>query len=571
LASSYWDKWWQQKASRRRVLGTGAAAGVGVAGMALVGCGDDDDDGPSGTGTAAPGATTAAPTSAAAKPVAGGTYRYIGGPIGGLLDPHRTNTPYESAVIWHWAGNFLMRFNVKDGLPEPDLAAAQPEIPGDGTLLTFKIRPEAKFQQTAPVNGRNVTAEDVKLTFERIKGLGAKSPRSGNYVNVDSITAIDNLTVQFKLKAPQADLLNVMSDQYEIILPKEISSRGEEAVKVPADIIGSGPYQLVTYEAGKGFEMKKRPDGYWRKDVAFLDGNKYTHQTDNQQKANALRAGEVDATDGPVDIVKTFQNDAKYNILRATSPARDCLLINHTKDRYKDLRIRQALWRAIDRRQVYEKAFGGGGVIGGAMTPAATSWVLPEKDLLQLPGFGDRAKEIAEAKKLLAAAGVPDGFEETITTVTAFSAELINDVLVANLADVGIKLKTENIGNDFSVFLQREIKGEYNLASTIFLSGPYPDAQLVIYHHTTKGSRNYGKYGTPELDAKLDKQSTIYDFKQRQALVFEIQRDIANNPGPGWTGSRIGFGINGAHVQNDTATGFAAGYDTAENVWFKKA
>jgi peptide/nickel transport system substrate-binding protein len=188
-----------------------------------------------------------------------------------------------------------------------------------------------------------------------------------------------------------------------------------------------------------------------------------------------------------------------------------------------------------------------------------------------MPGFGPRATELAEAKKLLAAAGVPDGFEETVTTVTAFQADLLNDVFVGNLAEIGIKLKTENIGNDFSVFLQREIRGEYNLASTLFLSGPYPDAQLVIYHHTAKGSRNYGKYGSPELDAKLDKQSTLYDVKARQALVFEIQRDIINNPGPAWAGSRIGFGVASSALQNVKATPFAAGYNPAENYWFKRA
>ena len=568
-SNNYWDRYWQQRQSRRRLLGAAGAAGAGVAGLALVGCGDDDDGGkPTATASAAASASASA---AAAKPVPGGTYKVVGGPIGGLLDPHRTNTPFESAVIWHWAGNFLIRFNIKDGLPEPDLASAMPEIPGDGTLLTFKLRPEAKFQNKAPVNGRTVDAEDVKATFERIAGLGAKSPRSGNYKNVDSITAIDKTTVQFKLKAPQADLLNVMSDQYELIIPKEVAARGEEAIKTPDDVVGSGPYELASYEAGKGFSMKKRADGYWKKDVAWFDGNEYTNQTDNQQKANAVRTGQVDATDLPIDLIKQFDKDPKFQIVSAPNPTRECLLINHTKDRYKDVRIRQAIWRAIDRKAVYEKVFGGGGIAGGPMTPAAKSWVLPEKELITLPGFGPRDKELAEAKKLLAAAGVPDGFEDTITTVTAFSADQLTDVFIGNLREIGIKLNTENVGNDFSVFLQREIKGEYSLAGTLFLSGPYPDAQLVLYHHTTKGSRNYGKYGSAELDAKLDKQSTLYDFKQRQAAVFEIQRDIINNPGPGWAGSRIGFGVLASYVQNAFATPFAAGFGVAENYWFKKS
>lgn len=574
MANSYWDRYWQQRRSRRTVLGTGATMGLGAAGFALVGCGDDDDDG-GASPTSGSGSPAASASPAAAKPVAGGTYRYIGGPIGGVLDPHRTNTPFESAVIWHWAGNFLVRFGIKDGLPEPDLAEKMPEIP-EPTKLIFKIRPEAKFQNKAPVNGRAVTSEDVKLTFERIKGLGAKSPRSGNYVNVDSITTPDKQTVEFKLKVPQADILNVMSDQYELIIPKELGYLADGAIdqegfKTPDTVIGSGPYELVNYEAGKGFEMRKRPDGYWKKDVAWLDGNKYTHQPDNQAKANALRAGEVDATDLPVDLIKTFDKDPKYNIVSAPNPTRECLLINHTKDRYKDPRVRQALWRAIDRKAVYDKVFGGAGIPGGAMSPAGKSWVLPENELTKLPGFGPRATELSEAKKLLEAAGLGSGFEENIMTANAFSADLLNDVFVANLAELGIKLKTESVGNDFNIMLRRQIAGDYNLAATLFLSGPYPDAQLVIYHHTTKGSRNYGKYGTPELDAMLDKQSQEYDFKKRQAIVFDIQKYIANNPGPGWAGSRIGFGITQSYVQNVAATPFAAGFNPAENYWYKKS
>jgi ABC-type transport system substrate-binding protein len=196
--------------------------------------------------------------------------------------------------------------------------------------------------------------------------------------------------------------------------------------------------------------------------------------------------------------------------------------------------------------------------------------VLPESELVKLGGFRDRATDLKDAKALLSAAGLANGFDETITTVTAFNVDLVNAVFVSNLKEVGINLTTENIGTDFAVFLGREIKREYNLAATLFLSGPYPDAQLYIYHHTgPAGSRNYGDYGSPELDAKLDKQRTIYNNTERKPLVLEIQRDIINNPGPGWVGSRIGFGVGNAKVKNLTATPFLAGYDDAENVWIK--
>ena len=572
--SSYWDNYWRRRrVSRRSVIAGGSAAALGLATMAVAGCGggdDDDDEGATGGGAQL---TPVAPTpDTAEKPVAGGTLRLMGGPIGSLIDIHRTNTPWESAFLWHWCGNFLMRFQkMAPYLPEPDLAAAQPEITDGGTTLIFKLRPEAKWQNKPPVNGRQVTAEDVKASFERIKALGAKSPRSGNYAVVDSIEAIDATTVRFKLKAPKADLLNAMADQYDLVIPKEIAARGEDAITKLEDVVGSGPYEAAAFEAGQRIAVKKRPDGYWKPNTAWVDGAEVENQTDNQALVNAIRANQTDSVSIPADLARQFENDANFYILRAPNPTRECLLINHTKERYKDLRVRQALWRAVDRKQVYDNVYAGAGIIGGAMTPAAAGWVLPDAELAKLPGFGKRADEIKEAKALLAAAGYPDGFEETIMTATAFSANLVTDVIVSNLREVGIRLTIDNVGTDFATMLRRQIAGEYNLAGTLFLSGPYPDAQLLIYHHSdpAKGTRNYGKFADPEIDRLLDQQSAEFDYEKRKQIVFEIQRKLATAPGPVWIGSRILFFVNNKRVRNAVATPFLAGYDDAEDVWIK--
>lgn len=550
------------------ISGTAVA---GAAGFAVVGCGGgDDDDDTNGNGdsrlTPVSGET---PTDE--NPVTGGTLRSVGGPIGSLLDIHRTNTPWESSGVWHWAGNFLMRFStVEPFLPEPDLAADQPEITDDGTRLIFKLRPEAKWQQRDPANGRQVVAEDIKASFERIKALGALSPRSGNYVNVETITAVDDTTVEFKLKAPQADLLSAMSDQYDLIIPREIAARGEEAIKGAQDVVGSGPYELVDFQPGQSIQMRRRADGYWKKDTAWLDGWQATNQVDPQQRVNALRSGQADSTDLPADLAQTFEGDDNFIISSAPNPTRECLLINHNIERYKDPRVRLALSRGINRQQVYDTVFAGGGLPSGPMTPAAFAWALPEEELVKLPGYGNRDDEIREAKALLTAAGLPDGFEETILTATAFNTNEVNDVVVSNLRDIGVRLTTENVGTDFALFLGREIRREYQLATTLFLSGPYPDAQLFIYHHTPPaGSRNYGDYGSAELDEMLQRQRGIYDFDERLPLVHDIQRYIIENNGPAWIGSRIGFYVRSAKVRGAVAHPFLAGYDDAENVWLK--
>ncbi len=571
-SSDYWNRYWRsQRFSRRRVLATTGTGAVGAAGLALVGCGDDDDDngGTGPTATTPPG-TQPTPTPDPDTPEPGGILRTVDGPVGSLLDIHRTNTPFESAGVWHWAGNFLVRFGIQEPhLPEPDLAMAQPEITDDGLTLTFTLNPEAKWQDRAPVSGRAVDAEDVVATFERIKNPETTSPRAGNYSNVESITAIDAQTVQFKLMAPQADLLNAMSDQYDLIIPKEIAERGVNAIQSAADVIGSGPYELSNFEAGQRIQMTKRQDGYWKPNTAWLDGWDVVNQPDNQAKSNALRAGEADYLGLPVDLAAEYENDANFRITFAPNPTRECLLINHNREPYNNPMVRQALSMAINRPQVYELAFSGGGQVGGPMSPAAAPWIIPDEELFTLPGYRDRNTELTEARALLSAAGFPDGFEDSILTVTAFTVDLVNDVIVSNLADIGVRLTTENIGTDFAVFLGREVAREYTLASTLFLSGPYPDAQLYIYHHSTNGSRNYGDYSDPEVDAMLEQQRGIYDYEERRAIVLDIQRKLINEPGPAWIGSRVLYTVSNTRVRNIRSFPFLNGFNGAENVWLK--
>jgi peptide/nickel transport system substrate-binding protein len=582
--SNYWSRYWRERrSSRRRFIGSASALGAGAAGLALVGCGGDDDDDSNDGATPAAGngspaasatqGTGSQPTQSSDTPQPGGILRTVGGPIGAMLDIHRTNTPYISAGLWHYCANMLIRFNAYEpnvGMPEPDLAVDLPETPEE-TRLIFKLHPNAKWHDKAPVNGRNVTAEDVKATFDRIRNPEVLSPRAGTFASVDQVNVIDDTTVEFVLSQPDADLLNAMADQYNLIIPKEIADRGKDAIQTLDDVIGSGPYVPEAFAAGERISVRKRPDGYWKENVAWMDGWDMTQVVDPQQQVNALRAGQADSVAIPVDLAIGFENDPDYYITSAPNPTRECLLIHHGKPPFDNPQVRQALWRAIDRQQVYDQVFGeGGGKPGGAMTPAAVAWVLPEDELSQMPGFRDRDTELKEAKDLLSAAGFPDGFDTSILTATAFDVDKTTEVLVANLREIGVNASIENVGTDFAVFLGREVEGSYELAGTLFLSGPYPDAQLYAYHHSVNGSRNYGHYSNPDMDRMLDEQSAIYDYEERLAKVNDIERELINNPGPGWIGSRIGFSVISTRVVGAVATPFLASYDDAENVWLRQ-
>jgi peptide/nickel transport system substrate-binding protein len=565
--SDYWQKFQRERRTRRRFLAGATGAAAGVAALTTVGCAPAEDP-----AQPTPPANGVAPTpTPAEQPVRGGTLRGMG-VVGTVIDPHRTLTWQETTML-QWCCNFLVRWNKLEPYPvEADLAATLPEITDGGTTFIFKLRPEAKWQNRPPVNGRQVTAEDIKANFERIMNPDTVSPRRGNYAAVDSIEAVDATTVRFKLKVPMVDLLNVMADQYDLMIPKEIAARGRDAITRAEDVIGSGPYEAVRHEAGALWELRRRPDGYWKPNTAWLDGVRITNQTDATLQKAALLADEIDFVHVfQADLARGLEGDPNLNIQTAIWPVREVMLIRHDLERYRDVRVRQALWRAIDRKAVYETVFAGQGAPGGAVGPVATAWVLPEAELAKLPGFGNRADEVREARALLSAAGLADGFDERIITASVGLVDRVTDVYVANLREVGIRLSVDSVGVDWATKVRRRQGREFNLAATLLIGGPYPDAQLNLKHHSdpAKGTRNYGNLGDPELDRLMDQQSTEFDAERRRAIVWDLQRRLAERPGPGWTGSRFIIDIVNKRVRNKVATSFASGYDEAEDVWMK--
>jgi peptide/nickel transport system substrate-binding protein len=555
------------RVGRRRALAT---AGISVGAMTIAAaCGGDGDGGTTGSSRDLPQgqAGQAAPTG---EPKRGGVLRSAAGPLGAELDIHRTNTPFESAGIWHWAGNFLVRFNREFNI-EPDLAASMPEITDGGTTLTFKLNPQAKWQQRPPANGRSADSEDVKFTFERIKDPKTGSPRASFFANVDRIETPDATTVVVRTKVPEADLMAKMSDQYQIIVPKEWAA-SDRPVTSAADVVGTGPYVLDSHVLDQGFRMSRRPDGYWKPNTAWLDGWDFRRVDDQQAQLAAARADQIDSVGITGDQLPEFEQDkARWYVLQSRNPTRECLLLNQNRDFYKDVRVRQAIWRGVERKQIYDIVFAGLGIPGGPMTPAATPWVLPDEELEKLPGFKrDRNAELQEARQLLSAAGYANGFDDVMTTVTAFNTNEQADLYVPQLQRIGVRYRLENVGTDFNVFLQREIRREYSAAATLFLSGALPDAQLNQYHYTG-ASRNYADYSNPQLDAMMDAQSREFDVNRRRQLVYDIQRELIINPsGFIWVGSRVGATAYRTYYKGVWVGNFLAGYPAAENGYLDK-
>jgi peptide/nickel transport system substrate-binding protein len=334
-----------------------------------------------------------------------------------------------------------------------------------------------------------------------------------------------------------------------------------------ADVVGSGPYEAEAFDAMRA-RMTRRRDGYWGNNAGFLDACNIILQPDDASRANALLDRTADIATLPAVLAQLFKGRPDFAVTTAPLTSRHVLFVNHTAVRYRDLRVRQAVSRALDRVAFYGPY--GTGVAGGPMSPAAVTWAVPESDLRTLPGYRDRETDRKDAASLLGAAGtLPDGFEDTLLTSAAEGLPELASRMAVDLAEAGIHLRVVELGGDYRELQTRLAAGDFTLALGVAVAGPYPDAQLYAYHHSRSGGANYGKYINAALDAKLDRQRILLDANERVRLVQEIQKEIITNPGPAWIGSPLEWRVAGPHAGGARAHPFLAGYDDAERLSFR--
>ena len=539
--ADYWEKYWRDRTSRRRFLGTAGAAGVGAAGLALVGCGDGDSTsgGANTLATATPGAA-ASPTSA--DPLAGvkrgGVYKGVNTGDPPSIDPYGTLSFLTKRVASFSYGRlYKYRTDPKvepaSVLPAPDVAAGAEASP-DGLKWTIKLRPGLKFHNVAPVNGRAVTSDDVKFSWGR--ATEAKNTNATQLKFVDKVEYPDASTVAFTLKAPNAAFLDILADANLLqIMPTEAEGKFDPAKLM----IGSGPWIFDSYTPSEKFVYKKNPDWY-EKGYPLMDGVEIAIIPEYANRKAQFLAGNLHETDlngedlvGTRDQVKGVQLSGElrgalgffYFDADASSPVQDA-------------RVRQAISMCIDRDALTDlgynikqlKAAGLDVKTGwNNMIPAGVTryWLDPQgKDI------GDTAKyfkyNLAEAKKLMEAAGKGAGFEIKYQYVqnrygAAFDA--IAEAQIGYLAGIGIKANVE-IQDYNAKYITQTFAG--NFTGVAF--GPetsFPEAGQFPLRQFTDNPLNHGKVKDAELARLANEQQAAPTEEKRKAIFWDIQRKNA--------------------------------------------
>lgn len=563
----YWDRYWQANRSRRNFLSSLGIAGAGAAGLALVGCGDDDNDGGSKTqvslATPTPGAqATATPSDPFANAKRGGTLRIALAAEPPTIDPYG-NASYLTKFLSTFVYSRLYKFNAGPGVkrgdlkPVPDLVESTETSP-DGLTWTMKLR-DAKFHNVAPVNGRAVDTDDVKFSWGRV--TDPKWSASAQWSFVDKVEYIDQKTFKFTLKAPNAAFLDNLADTQFWVMPKEADGGYSPAKQQ----IGTGPWVFGEYVPSQGLKYKKNPDWYY-KGFPLMDEVDAAIIPNYSNRLAQFQAKKLDLCD-PVgdDLVPLKSQMSDVKLIGSVPNLLNWIIFDSNPDSpwAKDPRVRLAVSMAQDRDGITDLAYNvkklkaAGLDMQGPWSnciPAGLDrfWLDP-----QGPNAGEGAKyfkyDVAEAKKLLAAAGFPNGFSAKYqypATVYGAAFNTMAEASIQFFSAIGIKLDVE-VQDYASKYITQTFKGDFT-GITFGGETQFPEGGGYVNRMFTDNPLNHARVKDPTLMDLAKKQQSELDPAKRREIINEIQRYHATKMYyvPGQWGAATTFASALGNIEN---------------------
>ncbi len=443
------------------------------------------------------------------------------------LDPHSQNHATTLALLQHnYEG--LVRYSAKYEV-EPALATKWTFI--SPTQVRFELRKGVKFHDGTPF-----TADDVVFSFGRVRHPNATL--SASVSGVTEVKKIDDHTVDFILSAPNPILLRNAINFY--IMSKSWSEKNRTTVVqdyknkeenfASRNAMGTGPYKITGWTPEQRLTMTVNTD-WWDKNASNIKDVVYTPIKSDPTRVAALLSGDVDMlTDLPTQDVARLRNDSKVKILdgpevRTIFLAPDVgspeLKYSNVKGKnpFADKRVRQALNQSIDRVAIQRN------IMRGLSIPAG---------LMVAPGVNGHTTELDQpakvdydgAKKLLADAGYPDGFEFRLNCPNNryVNDEEICQAIVAMWARIGVKatLMAENMAT-FSQKFQNFDSSMYMLGWGVATYDAQYTIQALVRTRTAgaDGNFNFSKISDPVVDRLTDAMKTEVDATKRNGEIRE--------------------------------------------------
>ncbi len=449
----------------------------------------------------------------------------------------------DPAIGYDWQ-NWSMIKSLFDGLMdyEPgttkltkDLAEDY-KISDDGKTFTFTLRKGVKFH-----NGRELTADDVKYSIERVVDPKTQSPGAGFFGSINGfedasagktetlsgITVVDPYTIKFELSRPDATFLHVLAINFAHVVPKEeVEKYGADFGKHP---VGSGAFKMTEWTLGQRLVFERFPD-YWNKDLPKLDQITFEFGQEPVVALLRLQKGEIDIPGDGIPPAKFIEvkDDPQFKdlIIRGGQLHTGYVTMNVKIKPFDNAKVRQAVNMAINKDRIVR-------IINGRAVPA--NQPLPPT----MPGYAKDYKgyayDVEKAKALLAEAGVAEGFETELFVMNTDPQPRIAQAIQQDLAAVGIKASIKSLAQANVIAAGGEPEG----APMIWSGGmawiaDFPDPSnfygpILGCGGAVQGGWNWSWYCNEDLDKKAAEADSIVDpakAGEREAMWRDIYLKI---------------------------------------------
>ena len=393
----------------------------------------------------------------------------------------------------------------------PDVATGW-ETPDDRTVI-FKLNPNAKFQ-----DGRPVTAQDVKWTYDTLMAENFVSTKKSGYSSVDRIETPDPQTVVFHLKEPNGGLFDNLT--------LGIMPQGSDANTAKTAPISVGPYRVVSFKTDESVELEASE--HWHHGVPKIRNLTVRVIPDATTLVLEMRRGTVnlEINQIPFENVPEFESSAKHQVIKKPGSVWQYLAFNLKDPNLAKVEVRRAIAHAIDRERIIRDLLRGHGVVADTMFGQG-HWARAE-------GLPSYPYDPNRSKQLLDQAGLrdPDGdgpqprFSLVFKTSTDTEANLRAQMIQQMLQQVGIKVEIQT--SEFGTFFEDVAKGNFQMFSLSRNGIADPDFYYVIFYskNIPPEGQNRGYYANPKVEALITQGRATFDRNKRKEIYAQIQRIV---------------------------------------------
>ena len=427
-----------------------------------------------------------------------------------ILDPHLC-TDSATEVINKNIYNNLIRFDGNMKIA-PDLATEW-KLAKDGVTWSFKLRKGVTFH-----DGTAFNAAAVKFNIERVLDPKTASARRSVLSMIKSVDVVDDSDVKIVTSYPCGSFLFQLAHPVAgMVSPAAVAKFGNQ--KFGLNPCGTGPFKFVKWEPGEKLEFA--PFDHYFEGAPKVKSLTYSIVPEDSTRALLLESGQIDvAFRLPVTDIKRLDGNKKIGVITTSTVMTMYIALNNQKGPFKDPRVRQALNYAVNKTSLVKEIVNGFAVVADSMMPPG-DW--------GYASIGAYPFDPAKAKRLLAQAGFPKGFEFTLWTPVGryLMDKQMAEAIQAQMAAIGVKMNIQTW--DFQALMAEVKKGQFDsvLLGWSASSADADQALFPVFESTQwPPNSNRALYKNTEVDKLLNDAKKEVNPSNRAAMYKKVQKEL---------------------------------------------